>query len=82
MSLGSELAVSDLQTKITRVLGTWQDLSCFLEQAGERTSCHFPSSSLASPGALRAEGLAGTSRSRASPCPCLPKVILREEWLK
>lgn len=82
MSLGYDLAVSDLQTKITRVLGTRQDPCCFMEQVGKRTSYHFPSSSPASPGSLIAEGLAGTSRSRASPCILLSKVILGMQWLE
>lgn len=83
MSLGSDLAVSDLQTKITEF---WHLTGSVLFSGvgkGKDKLSFFPSSfSLASQGMHSAEGLAGTSRSRASLCLCLSKVVLGEQWLK
>lgn len=73
MSLGSDLAASDLQTKITDFLAPDRFSSVFWSRQGKGQVIIFPFSSLASPGLLSAEGLAGTSWSRTSPCPCLSR---------
>lgn len=73
MSLGSDLAASDLQTKITDFLAPDRIASVFWSRQGKGQVINFPFSSLASPGSLSAEGLAGTSWSRTSPCACLSR---------